>query len=196
MIGVSWYEAFAFTRWLTEKFQDKIPKGYKVQLPSEAEWEKAARGGNKIPCIPIISSWELKSGDLRMIKNPYPKRIYPWKGDLDPNRANSYESGIGTSSTVGCFPGGASSYGVQDMSGNVWEWTRSLWGKNWDKPDFKYPYNPKDGREDLKAGKSVLRVLRGCAFDVGRGVRCSIRDGSDPVYRYRIDGFRVVLSPL
>ncbi len=48
------------------------------------------------------------------------------------------------------------------MSGNVWEWTRSLWGKDYGRAEFKYPYDPKDShREYVKAGHEVLRVVRG-----------------------------------
>jgi formylglycine-generating enzyme required for sulfatase activity len=47
------------------------------------------------------------------------------------------------------------------MAGNVWEWTRTLWGKGWFEPDFKYPYNARDGRENPGAGNEALRVLRG-----------------------------------
>ena len=64
---------------------------------------------------------------------------------------------------MGCFPGGASVYGVEDLSGNVWEWTRSHW-KN-------YPYKSNDGREDLAAGSDVPRVLRGGSFDDDGGLR-------------------------
>jgi len=75
------------------------------------------------------------------------------------------------------------------LSGNVWEWTRSLYRD--------YPYDPEDGREDLEAGRAVVRVLRGGAFYiVGRVVRCAARDSFDPSYRYWSSGFRLVASPV
>ena len=197
VVGVTWYEALAFTHWLTEQLRGIIPEGHEVRLPSEAEWEKGARGGVHVPPEPIISNVDLQPSNPLLTENPEPKRLYPWHGgEPDPNRANYYDAHIGSTSAVGCFPGGTSPYGVLDMSGNVWEWTRSLWGKDWEKPDFKYPHNQKDGREDSKAGTDVLRVLRGGSFDYsGKNLRCANRYRYDPDDRFRIIGFRVVVSP-
>jgi iron(II)-dependent oxidoreductase len=82
------------------------------------------------------------------------------------------------------------------MAGNVWDWTRSLCGKKWDKPDFKYPYDPGDGREDLGAGNDVLRVLRGGAFYNDQWyARCACRDGDYPFNWLGDLGFRVCVAP-
>jgi formylglycine-generating enzyme required for sulfatase activity len=114
----------------------------------------------------------------------------------DPNRANYYDTGIHTTSAGGCFPEGVSPYGIQDMSGDVFEWTRSLWGVNFGTPAFKYPYDPNDGREDLAAPPQILRVVRGGAFDLYHGsVRCASRLGLYPGGWSWGIGCRVVVRP-
>jgi len=96
VVGVNWYEATAFCVWLTQHLND----GYVYRLPSEAEWEYAARGTARRP--------------------------YPWGDALpDAERANFNRTHGGTSA-VGCFPAGATPVtGLLDMAGNVWEWTQS-----------------------------------------------------------------------
>jgi formylglycine-generating enzyme required for sulfatase activity len=148
VVAISWYEASAFCRWLSERL------GYDVRLPSETEWEKAARGTDG--------------------------RTYPWGEEIDPEKANYGNTGIGTTSTVGCFPAGSSPYGILDLSGNVWEWTRT---------GFQESYE--DYQPNLKVkGRAVLR---GGAFGNDEGyVRCAYRHGYDPYARYNSIGFRVV----
>jgi iron(II)-dependent oxidoreductase len=168
VVNVSWHDAQAYCRWLGAK------TGKAVRLPTEAEWEKAARGDKD-------------------------KRAYPWGDDWEALRCNSEELGLGDTSPVGLFLKGASPYGVLDMTGNVWEWTSSLWGKDVSKPDFKYPYNPKDGREELSAPNDMHRVLRGGSFDLNRRIaRCAVRLGNYPNNWLWLGylGFRVVVSPL
>jgi formylglycine-generating enzyme required for sulfatase activity len=78
-----------------------------------------------------------------------------------------------------------SPYGVMEMNGEVWEWTRSIWKD--------YPYLPNDGREDLKS--EADRVLRGGAlYEDGGYQGCMYRKGGCPAYWYFYVGFRVVLS--
>ncbi len=188
VVWINWRDARAFCNWLTEHWREDgvLPEDWQVRLPSEAEWEKAARGGIEIPAEPLIAAVGA-SFAFTPVQNPNPQRRYPWGDDPDSNRANYGESGIGTTSAVGCFPGGASPYGCQDMSGNVWEWTSSLYES--------YPYDPEDGRENPDSTDS--RVLRGGAFFVDEvNVRCAARSNNDPFAHYRIDGFRVVVSPI
>jgi len=98
------------------------------------------------------------------------------------------QTGIWESSTVGCFPSGVSPYGCEEMSGNVWEWTRSA--------EKDYPYVRDDGREDIAESSGTFRMLRGGAFLVETGfVRCAFRYWSDPWDRYGFVGFRLVLVP-
>jgi formylglycine-generating enzyme required for sulfatase activity len=175
VVHVSWHDGLAYCDWLIETLRQwqgtPEPLGtllrerrWRVTLPSEAQWEKAARGTDG--------------------------RIYPWGTDADPERANYGETAIEATSSVGCFPRDASPFRCEDMSGNVWEWTRSLWGREWDNPDFRYPYNDTDGREELRAS-GVRRVLRGGAFDhVPQHVRCACRPLDDPAYRDVDHGFR------
>ncbi|NUO09188.1 MAG: SUMF1/EgtB/PvdO family nonheme iron enzyme [Candidatus Brocadia sp.] len=192
VVGVTWYEALAFTRWLTERWKQQgiLPEDWAVKLPSEAEWEKAARGGLEIPVQPHnVAMGDIeKNTRLSMKRNGASRRLYPWGNDPDPNRANYDETGIGATSAVGCFPGGASPYGCEEMSGNVWEWTRSLCNE--------YPYDPKDGRENLEALKNYARVVRGGLFNhYLRYARCPCRFWFNPGFWDDLRGFRVMLSP-
>ena len=163
-----------------------MPQDCTVSLPSEAEWEKAARGGLDIPLANPVQTLPLSLAARTMAANPQVARNFPWEGDEEPERMNFAETGLGQTSPVGGFPSGASPYGVEELSGNVWEWTRSLWRD--------YPYDPSDGREDLKAPGP--RVLRGGAFfSNARLARCAYRYLSNPDNRYDSFGFRVVVSP-
>ncbi len=164
VINVSWHNAVAYCNWLA------VVTGKPYCLPSEAEWEKGARGSDG--------------------------RIYPWGNRWDAKRCHSFESGKEDTAPVGFYLEGASPYGLLDMAGNVWEWTRSLWGEDLDKPSFKYPYDPADGREDLDAPDSIFHVVRGGSFDYdARYARCAFRLRGIPNYFDWHYGFRVVVTP-
>jgi formylglycine-generating enzyme required for sulfatase activity len=161
VVGVSWYEAVAYCAWLTERLRaaGELDAQQVVRLPSEPEWEKAARGTEG--------------------------RIYPWGDASDPERANYNATGIGSTSAVGCFPGGESPYGVEEMVGNVWEWCGTKWVGTY-----------REYQVDDEVEGDALRVVRGGSFgsDEG-GARCAYRFRLLPSNRNRFGGFRVVVSP-
>jgi formylglycine-generating enzyme required for sulfatase activity len=165
-VNVSWHDAMAYCSWLAEA------TGKLYRLPSEAEWEKGARGSDG--------------------------RIYPWGSQWDAARCNSREAGKGdtvavlgiykgSTTAVGAYPDGASPYGLLDMAGNVWEWTSSVYEA--------YPYDPADGREDLEAVDGVRRVLRGGAsVNLAWRVRCAIRGRDLPDFLFYDRGFRLAMD--
>jgi formylglycine-generating enzyme required for sulfatase activity len=165
--GVSWPDALAYCRWLEAtlkawpgtpaRLSGPLRAGWRVTLPSEAEWEKAARGGDR--------------------------RIYPWGNEPRRDRAN-YQ-GTGTT-PVGSFTCPECPFGLSDMSGNVWEWTRS--------PYRAHGYGRPEEPIDLEA--DALWVMRGGSFqDPDRNIRAAIRGGGDPGARRPFIGFRVVMTP-
>jgi formylglycine-generating enzyme required for sulfatase activity len=189
--AISWYEALAFARWLDAQWRGRLPAGLRVRLPTEAEWEKGARGGLRLLAEPVI--WSpgqagKATGKRTLLDNPQPKRAFPWGDTADERRANCKESGIGDVSSLGCFLGGGSPYGMNEMAGNVWEWTRTLYAG--------YPYAPDAERENLNASSSTGRVLRGGPhYESRTNVRCGARDWDLPDVGYWYVGFRLALSP-
>ncbi|NJM39712.1 MAG: formylglycine-generating enzyme family protein [Anaerolineae bacterium] len=173
---VTWHEAMKYCDWLTKKLKESnglkasdpslytlMQRGAQATLPSEAEWERAARG----------------DADMR---------VFSWDEDKpDPDRANYADTGIGDVSPVGCFPHGISPQGCLDMIGNVYEWTRSIYGP--------YPFDPGDPtREDLGAGNDQPRVLRGGSFrNRTRLARVALRLSDRPDSIHGEDGLRVVI---
>ena len=146
---ITWIEATAFCQQRS------------ARLPTEAEWEYAARGPDSL--------------------------IYPWGNAFDPDRVVYAVNSSGESAGVGSRPGGASWVGALDLSGNVYEWTSSLF-----RP---YPYNARDGRES-PYDTVHTRVARGGSWLIGSksALTSSLRSGGDPS-SFRDDfGFRCARS--
>lgn len=187
VVGVSWHQALAFTQWLTGRWQKAgyLPKGWKVTLPNEPEWEKAARGGETIVQAPFSDPSRLRiAPPLTPRPNPLLRRRYPYGNDPNTNHSNYDKSQINTTSAVGLFPGGLSPYGCEVMSGNAWEWTRSLW-------DEKYPFT--HDRDDLTLHNEHRALRSGAFFSDEGGVRCAYRGRNNPNVRGKGGGFRVVV---
>jgi formylglycine-generating enzyme required for sulfatase activity len=169
VVGVNWYEAGAYCNWLSAA----TGEGYR--LPTEAEWEAAARG---------------KTG-----------RRYSWGDTFEPLKGNTAATKVGRTTPVGVFVEGKTPEGVSDLTGNVEEWTGSLFGAGLDfeQAPFAYPYDPGDGREDPEAGPDVRRVLRGGAWNYARVIaRAADRFEALPGDRSYALGCRVVVrsSPI
>ncbi len=117
VVNICWSDAIAYSKWAGKR------------IPTETEWEKAAKGGCYIP------DWNLEHYPITLIINPYPKRFFPW-GDSLPYEQGIFlcnyvaldqweqrgKDGYIYTSRVGSFPQGCSPYRVHDMAGNVWEW--------------------------------------------------------------------------
>ena len=157
--GVSWYEAVAYCNWLT-----KTNLGRKFHLPTEAEWECAARHTDA--------------------------REYPWVGEFDSEKANTSESGISRTTAVGLFSKGASVCGALDMAGNVWEWCRSL---GYGEYKYKSSGPEEDGSDNLE-GNPVRALRGGAWFYYRDDARCACRSYDLPGNRNYFFGFRVAES--
>jgi len=160
-VGTSYWEAEAFCRWLSAKLNRTI------RLPTEAEWEWAARGA---------------AG-----------RRYPWGEDWDTLRANTDESKISRTTAVGLYPEGAMEDGqdesggngqVYDLAGNVWEWTVSAYSADYARAHA------------LATNKDNVRMLRGGSWLYDSSfARASCRHGIHPDERISNIGFRLVCAP-
>jgi formylglycine-generating enzyme required for sulfatase activity len=150
VFGLTWYDAVAYARWLSQQ------TGETWRLPSEAEWEKAARGTDG--------------------------RIYPWGNDWDPARTNAWAAkastdpelrhNFGETTSVDAYPLGASPYGVVDLTGNISQWTSTI-----DDPArFSSPYQADDGRDDLSVSARFRIERGGCWLSSPEYVRADLRE--------------------
>ena len=131
VVGISWFEAEAYANWLSER------TGHQYRLPTEAEWEKAARGTKGFK--------------------------YPWGEDFDKNSCNSFESGLHRTSPIGIYPKEKSSYDCFDMAGNVSEWCSDWYDIIYyaNSPD-KNPRGPSDGADRVLRGGGWGSSAKGC----------------------------------
>lgn len=164
---VSWTDALAYARWLENELRSssqtpteikqRLNDGWKITLASEAQWEKAARGTEG--------------------------NIFPWGNQPDASKANINSAASDPVGDQGCSD---CAYGLADMSGNLFEWTRS--------PYQPYPYTSEDDRDNLM--EDALWVIRGGSFnDQINNARAAVRGAADPGARRNFIGFRLVLTP-
>jgi formylglycine-generating enzyme required for sulfatase activity len=162
VVGVNWHDADAYCQWLNSK---NLFRGMQVSLPTEAQWEKAARCGTDT--------------------------LYPCGDEIDSEQANYSDSSIHETCCVGCFQRGGNEDQPLDMIGNVWEWTLDHFHDTYDKaPDDGSAWidtNADEGTPRVIRGGAFNSPAEDC--------RSACRSGSLPSYRDRDLGFRLVLLP-
>jgi formylglycine-generating enzyme required for sulfatase activity len=159
VVQVSWAGAVAFCRWLSQE------TGQTFRMPTEAEWEKAARG---------TDGW-----------------LYPWGNEWDKTRLNSREDGVGDTTPASRYsPQGDSPYGAADMAGNIWEWCATKEGKS-----YPYDTVEDEWSSDYLAEPGVRVLRGGSWDSLQDDARCACRIRDENLFRYSLVGFRVVVFP-
>lgn len=178
VVGVTWFEARAYARWLNEQMKDDIKAlmqtqnlqaGYAIHLPTELQWERAARAS-------ALSSSHIDP--------------WPWGGQDDVGqRANISDSGIGHVSSVGSFA--PNPIGLYDMTGNAWQWMDNGYDS-----EVRSMNTRMNGENSFVGDKNPAHpALRGASwFDLPDSARCSVRFRDRPDDFDDFVGFRVVLS--
>ncbi len=168
LVGVCWHEACAYCAWLSAQTKRRF------RLPSEAEWEAAA-------ARTLLNLRGLK--DLGGL--PPKRREYAYEGEFDPLRGNTFESHIRKTTPVGLYLEGATPDGIFDLTGNVWEWTSSIYAN--------YPYIKEDGRENPNDENKPRAVRGGAWSDLSNGARAVYRNGVYAAFHSSYNGFRLVV---
>jgi len=166
VVGVTWFEAQAYCMWLS------VVTGKIYRLPTEVEWEAAERGLSPLPLAARKRGLGVGA------------RVYPWGDDWDAAKANTIEGRVLKPSPVGAYAaaGGVGPLGAEDQSGNVWNWTSSLY-----RP---YPYRHDDCEDSEAEGE---RTVRGGSWFYDRiGTRCAFRGWFVPDSYTSNMGFRIV----
>jgi serine/threonine-protein kinase len=165
VVQVSWEDATAYCAWAGGS------------LPSEAQWEKAARGtdGRRFP-------WGNSFDGMKLNACGAECPVERW-------RDSGHDDGHPRTSPVGSFPAGASPYGAQDMAGNVWEWVADWYSAGYDgDAPSRNPRGPSTG---------TLRAMRGGAWYDGEAeawATCTVRHQNPPWDRYEDVGFRCMVA--
>jgi formylglycine-generating enzyme required for sulfatase activity len=169
VVNVTWDEATGFCRWLSAR------EGRTIRLPTEAEWEYAARGTDG--------------------------RTYPWGSDA-PETGKTFRANFGEGKSertwgrdgyphtapVGSFANFASPFGCQDLAGNVWEWCADWYGP--------YPASARPVVSPTGSASGTERVLRGGSwYHDAASLRCANRWSRKPSVKSSVTGFRCVVEP-